>query len=338
MIIGSFDTTLRPLVIAEIGNNHEGRLDVARTLIERAAECGVGAVKFQTFRTELYVDRRETERFERLRRFELTPDQFAELSGLARSLGLLFIATPLDLASAAILAPLVDAYKIASGDIDFFPLIEVVATAGKPIIVSTGASDSRRVSAAIDCIRRARRCSASPKDVALLHCVSAYPTPPEQANLRAIQTLHAEFGLPVGYSDHTTTLEACVLAIAIGASIVEKHFTLDHHFSDFRDHQLSAEPDEMKQLVVRALEAHAMLGDGVKSPRKCEAGIGQVIGRSAIVVRDLPLGHRLSRADLAWVRPVGSLPPAFESRIVARRLRRDLALGERFDLGDLIDS
>src|SRR3982074_2813926 len=105
MIIGDFDTTRQPLLIAEIGNNHEGRMDVARTLVERAAECGVRAVKFQTFRTELYVDRRETARFERLRRFELTADQFAELSKLARSLGLLFISTPLDLSSATVLEP-----------------------------------------------------------------------------------------------------------------------------------------------------------------------------------------------------------------------------------------
>lgn len=336
MIIGNFDTTERPLLIAEIGNNHEGRMDVARTLVERAAESGVKAVKFQTFRTELYVDRRETARFERLRRFELTPDQFAELSRLARSLGLLFISTPLDLSSATMLEPLVDAFKIASGDNDFFPLIDQVARTGKPMIVSTGASDSTHVSAAIDCIQRARGSrSDRPKDVALLHCVSAYPVPPEQANLRAIPALAREFGLTVGYSDHTTGLDACVVAVALGAKIVEKHFTLDRNFSDFRDHQLSAEPAEMKQIQQRMLEAHSMLGDGVKSPQACEAEIGPVIRRSTIVVHDLPAGHQLSIGDLAWVRPAGGLPPGSDSQIIGRRLRRDLSEGERLDLADL---
>lgn len=336
MIIGNFDTTERPLLIAEIGNNHEGRIDVARTLVKRAAEVGVKAVKFQTFRTELYVDRRESARFERLRGFELTGEQFAELSELTRSLGLLFISTPLDLSSATMLEPLVDAYKIASGDNDFFPLIDQVARTGKPMIVSTGASDLTHVSAAIDCIARAR--GSRPErltDVALLHCVSAYPVPPEQANLRGIQTLAAEFGLPVGYSDHTVGLDACVMAVALGATIVEKHFTLDHHFSDFRDHQLSAEPDEMRELQRRILEAGSMLGDGVKSPQKCENQIGPVIRRSTIVVNELPAGHTLSLEDLAWVRPAGGLPPASENQVVGRRLRRGLSKGERLDLGDL---
>jgi N,N'-diacetyllegionaminate synthase len=336
MIIGDFDTTERPLLIAEIGNNHEGRIDVARTLVKRAAEVGVKAVKFQTFRTELYIDRRESARFERLRGFELTGDQFAELSKLARSLGLLFISTPLDLSSATMLEPLVDAYKIASGDNDFFPLIDQVARTGKPMIVSTGASDSTHISAAIDCIRSARGSRPGPpKNVALLHCVSAYPVPPGQANLRAIPTLAAEFGLPVGYSDHTVGLDACLIAVALGATIVEKHFTLDHHFSDFRDHQLSAEPDEMKGLQRRILEAHSMLGDGVKSPQKCEDQIGPIIRRSTIVVNNLPAGHTLSLEDLAWVRPAGGLPPASDSQVVGRRLRRDLSKGERLELSDL---
>ena len=169
----------------------------------------------------------------------------------------------------------------------------------------------------------------------MLHCVSAYPVPPEQANLRAIPTLAAEFGLPVGYSDHTVGLDASVLAVALGATIVEKHFTLDHHFSDYRDHQLSAEPDEMGELQRRMLEANSMLGDGVKSPQKCEDQIGPIIRRSTIVVNDLPAGHTLSLEDLAWVRPAGGLPPASERQVVGRRLRRGLSKGERLELNDL---
>jgi sialic acid synthase SpsE len=125
------------------------------------------------------------------------------------------------------------------------------------------------------------------------------------------------------------------MAVALGATIVEKHFTLDHNFSDFRDHQLSAEPAEMKQLQQRMLEAHSMLGDGVKSPQKCEDQIGPVIRRSTIVVNDLPAGHTLSRVDLAWVRPAGGLPPASDSQVVGRRLRRGLSKGERLELSDL---
>jgi len=332
MRIGNVSLGERPLVIAEIGNNHEGSFDVAARLVRGAAECGVEAVKFQTFRTEHYIDRQDPARFARLKKFELRGEQFAELSKLARSLGMLFISTPLDLGSARLLEPLVDAFKVASGDNDFFPLIRQDAATGTPLIVSTGASDLARVRSAVAAVRDAR---GHTRNVALLHCVSAYPVPHVEANLRAIATLSKEFDLPVGYSDHTTGLEASVLAVALGARLIEKHFTLDHHFSDFRDHQLSANPEEMRVLLERVREASEMLGSGVKTVQPCEEAIVPVIRRSIAAARDLPARHKITLDDLDWLRPGGGIGPGNEDSVIGRRLRRAVAAGERISSDDL---
>ena len=257
MKIGSFDTDRAVLIVAEIGNNHEGSFELAADMVRRAAQCGVGAVKFQTVRAGQLVRRSEKARFDRLTQFELSERQFATLSELTRELGLLFISTPLSLDAAAFLGPLVDAYKIASGDNDFFPLIEKVARSGKPVVVSTGVSDVSQIDATVQFLRDQWKEGGTSGELGLLHCVSSYPTPPEQANLRSIPFLAERFGCTVGYSDHTLGTEAAVLAVAAGARILEKHFTLDKHQSDFRDHQLSADPAEMDELVRRIRQAEA---------------------------------------------------------------------------------
>ena len=332
MIIGGRNTAQGPLVVAEIGNNHEGRFDVARQLVERAVECGVDAVKFQTFRTELFVSPKDEARYKRMSGFELTAEQFGELSRLARSLGVLFISTPLDMTSANVLEPLVDAYKIASGDNDFLPLISRVAASSLPVIISSGSSDVTRVRTAVETVRRARGADAK---LALMHCVSCYPAPPEQANLAAIGTLAAEFGLPTGYSDHTIGIDACVLSVAAGARLIEKHFTLDHHYSDFRDHQLSADPSEMAELVRRVRAAATMMGTGAKVPQACELDSAPAIRRSIVSSRELPAGHRLSLEDLCWHRPAGGMAPGSEEKLIGRRLKRATPAFERLMPADV---
>ncbi|HRY28809.1 MAG TPA: N-acetylneuraminate synthase family protein [Elusimicrobiota bacterium] len=328
MKIGRFDTTEKVLVVAEIGNNHEGRFEVAEQLVRRAAECGADAVKFQTYKTEKFVSARDAARFQRLKSFELTQPQFEKLAALAHSLNLLFISTPLDMDSAEFLAPIVDAFKVASGDNTFYPLIEKVVLTGKPVIVSAGLTDYGEILETVKFMGRCRKKGGVSGETAVLHCVSLYPTPPDQAGLRAIRFLTEKMDCAVGYSDHTTGLEAVVAAVALGARIVEKHFTLDKNFSDFRDHKISADPGELAELVRRVRTVSLMLGELEKKARPEERRMAPSVRRSIAASRDLPAGHRLTREDLMWIRPGEGLPPGQEKRLLGKKLKRTVRPGE----------
>ncbi|MCC2671194.1 MAG: hypothetical protein K0Q72_3665 [Armatimonadetes bacterium] len=335
MNIGNIDLDQEVLVIAEIGNNHEGSFEVAQELVRQAAAAGVGAVKFQTFRAEHYVSQSDGARFARLQGFQLTYEQFAELADLARSLGVLFISTPFDLGSADFLGGIVDALKVASGDNDFYPLIDRCVAAGKPLIVSTGVSDLAKVNALIDYVRAAEARHGVSAPLVILHCVSAYPVSPEQASLRAIPVLARETGCTVGYSDHTIGTDAACLAVALGARIVEKHFTLDKNYSDFRDHQLSSDPAEMKLLVEKIKQTSAMLGADAKEIQAGEAPVASAIRRSIVAGGDFEAGHVLRFEDLTWIRPAGGLVPGQEELLVGKTLQRAVGFGERLAAEDV---
>lgn len=334
MRIGGWQSDERVLVVAEIGNNHEGDLARARALVRAVAEAGADAVKFQTYKTELFVRPEDAERFARLQGFELTQEQFAELAELAHELGLLFLSTPLDLESAVFLEQVADAIKIASGDNTFWPLLEQVARSEKPLIVSTGLVDEREAAQVLEFVGRFR----SLEDVAVLHAVTAYPTEPEDVNLRVIPELAARLGVAVGYSDHTLGIEACVAAAALGARILEKHLTLDPVPSDFRDHELSARPDELAELVRRVREVETLLGEPAKRPRPAELEIREAVRRSIAACRDLPVGHVVVAEDISWLRPGGGLEPGREAEVVGRTLRRAIGAGEHLRLEDLTES
>ena len=329
MIIRDFDVREKVLVVAEIGNNHEGDFKVAQDLVRRAAECGVHAVKFQTFQTRFFVGPQDPARYARLQGFELTYPQFGELARLAKSLGLLFISTPLDLESARFLYGVVDAYKVASGDNDFYPLLASIAGTGEPVIISSGMSDMAQVIAAKDCVEDVWQSRGITQSLAVLHCVSSYPAPPEAINLAVLPRLAAELSCPIGYSDHTEGIEACVLAVALGARIIEKHFTLDKHYSDFRDHQLSADPAEMTRLMAEIARAETLLGRPEKRMQPCEEAVAKVARRSIAAIADLPAGHVLTPDDLMWIRPAGGLKPGEEGALVGRRLRRAVKAAEQ---------
>ena len=330
-----FEASRRVLIVAEIGNNHEGDPRVALELVNRAAEAGADAVKFQTYRTELFVRRSDTARFDRMKRFELGPADFARLADAAHASGLLFFSTPLDLDSARILAPLVDAFKIASGDVTFVPLLQHVAQTGKPVILSSGASQLEEIRSAIGVIREWRPSAAASAEIAVLHCVSCYPAPDDQASLRAIPFLARELGCSVGYSDHTLGIDASVFAAVLGARIIEKHFTLDKQYSDFRDHQLSADPADLSELVARVRRFEAMAGGEGKTLQPCEAALQQAIRRSIVARADLPAGHVVGHADLSWMRPASRLAPGQEQALIGRRVRKALLVGDAIDADDL---
>jgi len=324
-----FKDLTRTLIIAEVGNNHEGDMGVARELVDRAVETGADAVKFQTFIAEKFSSPADAARFARLKKFQLSFDEFAELAERARAKGLMFFSTPLDLDSARFLATIVDALKIASGDNTFWPLIECCAESGKPMIISTGISGQAEIQEAVDRVSAVWSAKRHDGDLALLHCVVSYPAPPEQANLAAIRSLTAAFpGQTIGYSDHTMGLDAAVAAVAMGARIVEKHFTLANDYSDFRDHQLSANPEDMARLVQRIRAADAMAGDGVLGCLACEQDLVTPVRRSIAAGRDLPAGHVIAADDIVWIRPGGGFAPGREADVLARKLTQAVAGGE----------
>jgi sialic acid synthase SpsE len=245
----------RTFIVAELGINHNGDPALARRLVREAAAAGADAVKLQTYVTELRAAR-DSPIHENLRRCELGHDAQRELQRLAHELGVVFFSTPFDAASVAFLERLeVPLYKIASCDLVNHALLREVAATGRPVLLSRGMADRAEIDAAVELLAR-RGCA-----VALLHCVSAYPTPAAHASLRAIRTLAEAYDRPVGFSDHTLGIEVAALAVAAGACVIEKHFTLDRSMSG-PDQALSADPAEMRSLVARVRAVEQVLGTG----------------------------------------------------------------------------
>lgn len=329
MKMGSVDLSCEVLVIAEIGNNHEGDFGRAAEMIHAAATAGAQAVKFQTIVPERLVAADQTARIAQLNRFAFSREQFAELASIAHSAGVMFLSTPFAAEVVPWLDELVPAFKIASGDNDFNALLKAVAATGKPILLSTGMAGMTEIKTACEVIEAVAPTDRPRSMIALLHCVSAYPTPPDQANLRAIVTLARETGKVVGYSDHTLGIAAAVLSIALGARIVEKHFTLSKTQSDFRDHALSADPSDFAAMVQQIRLAQQLLGSGEKKPGTAEAATAAAARRSIVARNALPAGHVLTEADLDWLRPGGGLQPGQEFLLIGRQLARPVATGER---------
>jgi N,N'-diacetyllegionaminate synthase len=328
MKIGGIDLDREILVIAEIGNNHEGSYALAEEMIGLAAQTGVQAVKFQTFRTEHYVSRKDADRFARLKSFELGDAQFERLAAQARKAGMLFISTPFDLESARFLAGIVSAYKVSSSDNVFLPLLEGIAKGNKPVILSCGLAGLDDIEHSAAFVRRAWRQAGLQQELAALHCVTAYPVPAEEANLGAITAMKKRLGLTVGYSDHTLGIDAAVLSAALGARIIEKHFTLNKNHSAFRDHQISADPAEMTALVRKVKEAQVLMGTGEKTAQPSELKNLAAVRRSIVAARDLGAGAVLRWEDLTWTRPSGGLAPGNEAALLGKTLVKPIAAGE----------
>ncbi|MGL1862865.1 MAG: N-acetylneuraminate synthase family protein [Pseudodesulfovibrio sp.] len=327
MLIGTHDTAESVFTIAEIGNNHEGDFGLAKEMIAAAAEAGVDAVKFQTIVPDRLVSSLEVDRVKLLSRFRFSFDQFADLAAIAGENNVIFLSTPFDIEAAQFLNSLVPAFKIASSDNTFYPLIECIAEMGKPVLMSAGLCESAEVQAALGVFQRCWDAEKIHTDLALLHCVSAYPTPDGEAGLMAIAAL-AEFGVTAGYSDHTLGIDAAVLSVAVGARIVEKHFTIDKKHSDFRDHQLSADPEELAIMVQRIRQAERMMGVQAITCAPCESNGCTAYRRSVVAASDLPCGTILEAKHLTWVRPGGGVAPGSEEALLGRELKQDVKGGE----------
>jgi N,N'-diacetyllegionaminate synthase len=331
MKIGPLDTADRVLLIAEIGNNHEGDFAVAERMIGEAAACGVDAVKFQTIDPAKLVRRDDADRRAQLGRFALSRDQFEHLKSRADGEGVMFLSTPFDVECLEWLAPLVPAIKISSSDNTFTPLLERAAATGKPLLISTGLATPATIDALLATLAAAWARTAVPAPgLALLHCVVSYPTPDAEAGLAAIPLLADYPGVTPGYSDHTLGIEAAVLAVAAGARVIEKHFTLDKSRTSFRDHALSADPADMRLLVERIRHASLLMGAPRFGDRECERGSSAAVRRSLAARTDLSAGHVLQPADLTWLRPGTGIAVGDEARVIGRTLKAAVAAGQLF--------
>jgi sialic acid synthase SpsE len=322
-------TNNKIFIVAEVGNNHEGDINCAKKLIEAAAKCGADAVKFQTFLPEYYVSQDDKSRFERLKKFQLTFAQFEDLANFSKECGIDFFSTPFDMDSAIFLNKIQQIFKISSGDNNFWPLIDLVLSFKKTIIISTGMANTQ----AIRKIYERYKQYGSGQKLVLMHCVSAYPVSEEHANIGAISNLRNEFpDVLIGYSDHTIGTEAALYAAAAGARVIEKHFTLSKNYSDFRDHQLSADPKDMLKLVagVRAIEL--LKGSGIKEISDCEKSNSIQMRRSIVANRDIDIGEIISIEDITWIRPGGGIDPGDEEKVLNKTAIKKIKRFEKITL------
>ena len=332
-------------VIAEVGVNHNGDPRLAQALIDAAADAGADAVKFQTFSAERLLtvsapkaeyqlrgtDPEETQ-FEMLRRLELPRQCYPDLVSRCRERGVLFLSTPFDEDSADFLGSLgMPYFKVPSGELTNLPLLAHIAAKGQPMLVSTGMSDLDEVSAAVDAIR-----AAGNPELVLLHCVSNYPARVEDANLRAMETLAREFGVPAGYSDHVPGTEVSLAAAALGACVIEKHFTLDRDMPGPDHRASSSEPAEFRALVARIRRIESALGTGEKKPAASELPIAAVARRSLVAACDIPAGAVLTEDMVAIRRPGNGLPPAMRGHLIGRRARQAIPAGTLLS-GDFVE-
>lgn len=322
-------------VIAEAGVNHDGDVELAHRLIDVAADAGADAVKFQTYETDALVSAGapkaryqiettgadESQR-DMLKRLELPRQAHDALKRHAESRGVVFLSTPFDAGSAAFLRDLgVSAFKLPSQELINLPFLAQIAAYSRPMLVSTGMATIGEVASAMDTIER----SGAPP-VALFHCVSAYPAEAEDANLRAMATLSAAFGVPVGFSDHTLGTAVALASIALGATVLEKHFTLDRTRPG-PDHRASLEGRELAQMIAEVRLVEAALGDGRKRPQAKELGNGLAARKSLIAARNIAAGVPLSPDDIIVQRPGTGLPPAVIDLVIGRALTRSIVAG-----------
>jgi N,N'-diacetyllegionaminate synthase len=332
--------------IAEIGLNHNGDLSLAKEMVAAAQESGADAVKFQSLSARSLIARSEFGRpvggfgftdvatvGDFWRKVSIGREFHVEINDYCRTRGIEFMSTPFDPESADLLEELgVKRYKIASGDLTYYPLLEYVAKKGKPILLATGASTIGEIEGAIGCIRE-----AGGGDLTLLHCISLYPTPPELANIGAIPYLGTVFNLPVGFSDHTVGWHIPIAAIACGATVVEKHFTLDKSLPG-PDQRLSADPGEFQQMVASGREVSLAARDKSRIIPPSEQGMRALIRRSIVAARDLKRGETIVERDLAFKRPGGGVSAVWHRSFVGRKAARDIAEDEQISFGDVQDA
>ena len=323
-------------IVAEAGVNHNGDVSLAQKLVDSALKAGADAVKFQTFTAEelVTIDAPKAEyqkattgsaesQFEMIKNLELSRDDFKQLYIYTKTKGIMFLSTPFDRGSVDFLDKLgVVAFKIPSGEITNSPLLKHIALKRKPIILSTGMATLGEIETALNVLS-----GAGAKDIILLHCITSYPAQSEDMNLRAMQTLRQAFGYPVGLSDHTLGLTIPVAAVALGASLIEKHFTLDRKLPG-PDHRASLEPRELKAMVRAIRDVEKAMGDGIKRLTKEEEVNKLVVRRSLVARVDIPKGAPITEEMLDARRPATGIEPSELKLVVGKVARTAIKRGQ----------
>jgi N,N'-diacetyllegionaminate synthase len=337
----SWGNGARCFVIAEAGVNHNGDVALAAQLVDAAAAAGADCVKFQTFTPSRLVSssadkaayQKETTgggtQREMLEKLALPDDAWPRLLARAQEKGIAFMSTPFDEASADLLVKMgVPALKIGSGELTNHMLLDHVARARLPVLLSTGMASLDEVRAAVDVLR------AHGTSLALFHCVSSYPASASDCNLRAMATMRTAFDVPVGFSDHTLGVDVALAAVAMGAELIEKHLTLDTTMAG-PDHRASLAPGDFARLVRGIRDVESALGDGVKAPRPAEIDVRSVARRSLFWARDVAAGAVIVREDIEALRPAGGMEPGLWRDVVGRTAAASVRAGARLNSEDL---
>jgi len=327
-------------IIAEAGDNHNGDYNLALKLIDVAKSSGADAVKFQTFKTEKiiskYANKAEYQKsttgsdenqFDMVKKLELSFKQFKNIKKYCDQKNILFLSTPFDLDSVEFLDSLdIPLWKIPSGEITNIPYLIKIAKTGKPIIMSTGMCYMEEIKYAVEILK-----NNGAGKITLLHCNTEYPTPYEDVNLNAMIAIKKDFGFDVGYSDHTLGIEIPIAAVAMGAKVIEKHFTLDKNLEG-PDHQASLEPEELSAMVRSIRNIEVAMGDGVKKPSKSEAKNIDIARKSIVANRDIKKGEILTEDNLAIKRPGNGISPIKWYEIIGKKATRDFKEDELIEL------
>lgn len=333
---------MKTYIIAEAGVNHNGQLDLALKLCDAAKQAGVDCVKFQTWKTENIctasaamaayqkenIQTETVSQFEMLKRLELSYDHFEYIKQYCEKIGIDFLSTPdeeesLEFLMNRLQLPLI---KIGSGEVTNIPYLRKMASYGKPIILSTGMSNIAQVATAYDTLMK-----AGAPSISLLHCTTNYPCPMDEVNLRAMQTLKDAFKCKVGYSDHTMGIEIPIAAVAMGAEIIEKHFTLDRTM-DGPDHKASLEPEELKQMVQSIRNIDKALGDGIKRPNKSEEANAKVVQKSILAKFAIKQGEMFTEDNLIVKRAGSGVSSVYWDVVIGTVAKHDFNIDEPIQL------
>ena len=333
-----------PYVIAEIGSNHNGDIDLAKKMIAKAKDCGADAVKFQSWSTTSLISTAEYERnteyadkdkhfgslYEMVERYQFTPKQHYDVAEFCTKTGIHFLSSAFCPEEVDLLTDVdVPAIKIASMDVNHPILLEAAAKSGKPIILSTGLSSLDEIAAAVRTLQ-----DNGCEELVLLHCISVYPPEPKDVNLRNIPMLYEAFDLPVGFSDHSLGTHLAVASVALGSCLIEKHFTLDKSMDGW-DHWMSVEPVELERLCTDCREAHAALGSQVRRVSDAEMLKREKFRRRIVLRESLQQGHVLRLEDLDYKRPGTGIDPDEYPHVVGRKLVADFEADHELKWTDL---
>jgi N,N'-diacetyllegionaminate synthase len=333
---------MKTFIIAEAGVNHNGSIEIAKKLIDIAKEAGADAIKFQTFKAEKLVSRvapkaeyqkgttdKEESQLNMLKKLELDAVAHRELIKYCKKKRIIFLSTPFDFESIDLLNTLdIKIFKIPSGEITNLPYLKKIGSLKKKIIMSTGIADLGEIEDALEILIKA---GTKKEDITVLHCNTEYPTPFEDVNLFAMLTIKEAFKVNVGYSDHTSGIEVPIAAVALSASVIEKHFTLDKNMEG-PDHKASLEPDELKTMVQAIRNIEKALGNGIKSPSQSELKNKPIARKSIVAVRSIMKGEMFSEKNITTKRPGTGISPVQWDKILGKRAKRNFKEDELIEI------